>query len=235
MGLRKPTQDAYRVRVASAHAADFKLSAYSFCCWATFDSFQDTATLWRNFNSTHSGCIMRLRDGVGVGDDLQMNYIGTAGNHTATIAGHGISTGTWAFWFFAVDDSGNWLFGVDDTSSTGTDSAPKTSGNDPNQLTLLHADAGTAGHGALATMAGFRGYDRALTSTEFAEIRHSSGRDAIVSGRICHLPLMDAAPGVDTGTRVPMDAATPGRLWEVVGTGDAYTWEPAPYPLRRAS
>jgi hypothetical protein len=235
MGLEKPTQDAYRVQVASGAAADFKLSAYSFCAWAKFASLQDLATLWRNFNSTNAGCILRLRDGGGVGDDLQMNYVGTGGNHTATIVGHGVSAGAWAFWFFSVDGSGNWLFGVDDTSSTGSDSAPKTSGGDPTQLTILHADGGTAGHGALATMAGFRGYNRALTVTEFMEIRHTSGRDALVKGRISHLPLLDAAPGVDTDTTVPKDAAKPARVWEVAGTGDAYTWESAPAPLRRAS
>ena len=88
---------------------------------------------------------------------------------------------------------------------------------------------------AQATIADFRFYDRALSQAELNYIRHRQGSDNIVDGLVSHLRLWDAAPGVDTDTALPMDAAEPGRSWVVAGTGDAYTWEGAPNPLRRVA
>ena len=230
MAFRKPTVDDYRIQTAVDNA--FGPAAMTVCAWVRFDVLAANASIYYGINSNIRGCWLRPA-GTG-GLDLNFGYVKSTGSNVFTThSAHGISAGEWAFWYGVVDASGNIRVGVNGAFTTASDGAPRTTG-DVVTPTLLNKYDGSNNE-AQATIADFRFYDRALPQAELNYIEHRQGKAIVVDGLVSHLPLWDGAPGVDTDTALPMDAAEPGRSWVAAGTGDAYTWEGAPYPLQRAA
>ena len=223
MGLRKPTADAYRIRTTDK--GPFHPSAIFICGWGKLDSLSGQPTMFRTFGTI--GTILRVNSG-----DVQFFYRDTSpGNtsclHTPTSA---IVTDVWRWFFGGVDGSGNWVVGIDDEESTGSSSSLETSGTQQNPTIGGHQD-GTTSHEWLGTLADLQFFDRLPSLDERLALVHSQGSAPIVAGRFERLRLLDAAPGVDTDTTVPVSVV--GRSWTATGTGDAYLHVPSPYPTRR--
>ncbi len=223
MGLRKPTADAYRIETTDK--APFHPSALFVCGWGKLDSLSGQPTTFRTYDTI--GSILRINSG-----DVQFFYRSTApGNtsclHTPTVA---IATGVWRWFFGGVDGSGNWVSGIDDEESTGSSSPLETSGTQQNP-TIGHHQSGTSGHEWLGTLNDLQFFNRLPVLAERKSLFHSQGSAPIVAGRFERLRLLDAAPGVDTSTVLPVSAV--GRSWAATGTGDAYVHTASPYPTRR--
>lgn len=229
MGLRKPTNDAYRVQTAIDNAA-FGPAAAFICCRAKLDVLAGSTLYW-GLNSNVRGYRLDI-DATGL--LVRFQYVGTApSNITTNSTAHGVSVGEWAWFFGGVDAAGNIVVGANDVLTTASAVAPKVTG-DIVAPTLLNRNDGSGFRG-LGTLADFRFYGRMLSQPERMTILHSQGRDGIVNGLVSHLRHFDAAPGVDTDAVVPIDAASPGRSWVVAGVGDAYIHASSPFPLRRVA
>lgn len=225
MGIRKPTADAYRIETTDK--GPFHPTALFVCGWGRPDSRSATVdTIFRTFDNVGLGATLRLN-----GADVQWFYKSTSGNanrlHTPTTA---ISTGAWRWFFGGVDASGNWVVGIDDEETTGAGVALETTGTQQNP-TIGHDYAGSAGHEWLGALSDLQFFDRVPTLDERLDLFHSQGAAPIVAGRFERLRLLDAAPGVDTSTTLPVSVV--GRSWATTGTGDAWVHAASPYPTRR--
>ncbi len=227
MGLRKPGLDTYRIQTTDT--APFFPAAMTVCGWGKLDSTAGTPTMFRTFDNAQLGVILRVN-----GTDVQWFYkndapANTNALHTPSVA---IATGVWRWFVGGVDASGNWVVGIDGEETTGSSNALKTTGTQANPTIGGH-QSGTTGHEWIGTWGDMQVFSRLLSVDERRALFYSEGASTIVSGRVSRLRMFDAAPGVDTDTTLPVDAAVPGRPWVVAGTGSAYVHTEAPYPVRR--
>ena len=223
MAFRKPGVDAYRIQTAVDNA--FGPAAMFVCAWVRFDVLAASATIYYGINSNERGCWLRLASGAG-GLDIDFAYVKAGGTNVFTVhTAHGISASEWAWWYGGVDASGNIVVGVNENFTTTSDGAPKT---------WLNKYDGSNNQ-AQATIADARLYGRLPMEAERHYLLRRQGSDSDVDQLVSRLRLWDAAPGNTTATALPVDMVKPERPWVAAGAGDAYTWEGAPYPLRRAA
>jgi len=224
VALKKPTADDERLETAANDA--FYPANLTVCMWVRCDTITTNGRFYHGVEVSVGGCLWRI-DGS---DRWNLLYAKSGGTGYVNVArSDGPSAGVWYFTLASVTSSGSYVMRVDGSRTTGSGAALVSGVATASPTIGAKADGGNP---ATCTIADFRFYSRALSQAEEDAIQHGHGQDGIAEGLVSRLQLLDREPGATADSTAPVDS-TRAQTWATTGIGDALSYEPGPFPIRR--